>query len=266
MFYQKILNESSPYVTIVSKGNSGFPLHKHYEIEMHYCKSGSMRLTIGEKEHQLSEGQLVVISVMTPHAIISKSKHTESMLIEIGPTFLKELFVFLGTIDLENPIISLYNDEEATHLLSLLDKLYELATKNDPQTKLLKNGLLWNICYHISKIKGVDSNYKSKKRDQKIERILDYIHIHYTEDLKLDNIVALMGYSKGNICKTFKEAVGTSFHNYLNNYRIQNSLYLLKNTDMPIGEIAESVGFSEFKTFCRVFKSVIGTTPSEFRK
>ena len=266
MFYQKILNETSPYVVSTSKGNGRFPLHRHYEIEMHYCKSGTMTLTVGEKEYSICDGTLAVIGSMMPHSLISKSENTESVLIEIGPIFLKEMFGYFSSIDLSNPIIPLCDNNETQKLIPLLDQLFENSGRNDPQSKLSNIGCLWNICHIVSKVKGSESRFNILKRDRKIERILDYIHIHYTEQLKLDDIVSLMGYSKGNICKSFKEAVGTSFHTYLNNYRIHSSLYLLKNTDMPIGEIAENVGFTELKSFCRVFKSVIGITPGEFRK
>lgn len=266
MFYQKILSESSPYVVSVSKNAGHFPLHKHYEVEIHYCKLGSMVLRIGEKEYKLTDGTLAIIGSMTPHSLVSKADGTHSVLIELGPFFLKEHFSTFTNLDLDDPIIVLNEDSDKKELTASLHELIDNSYASDTCSKLSGIGCLWKICSQIIMIKGTNADIINKKRDQRIERILDHIHIHYTEPISLDDAVALVGYSKGNLCKVFKEAVGMSFHSYLNNYRIQSSLYLLKNTDMPIGEIAENVGFTEFKSFCRVFKSVIGITPSEFRK
>lgn len=76
----------------------------------------------------------------------------------------------------------------------------------------------------------------------------------------------LCGYSKSNFCKIFKRITGEPFHGVLNGYRIRIACDLLDKTDYSVERIAGEVGFADTKTFCRVFKSVMGVTAGRFRK
>ena len=61
-----------------------------------------------------------------------------------------------------------------------------------------------------------------------------------------------------------KKEFGKSFHVLLNEERIKRACSLLYDTDLPIYQISREVGFSEAKSFCRVFKSIKGCTPSTY--
>ena len=52
----------------------------------------------------------------------------------------------------------------------------------------------------------------------------------------------------------------------LNRHRIRNSYDLLSSTSIQISAVAQAVGFTEVKTFCRVFREMSGVTPGEYRK
>lgn len=266
MFYQKILPASSPYAASYSMGNKGFPMHKHHEIELHYCIKGSILMKLSETEYKVMPGEMIVVGSMTAHELISKEVGTASLFIEFGPAFLHEYFDTLVDLDLGDPIIKKEDFLDSPALLSALSDMIELNGKSDEVSKMNSVGCIWRIASEIARIKRGESKRDEKKKSLKIEKVISYIHAHYAEDITLDDATSLVGYSKGSFCKTFKDATGMGFHSYLNNYRIQSSLYLLKNTEMAIGEVAEAVGFSEFKSFCRVFKSVMGLTPSEYKR
>ena len=76
----------------------------------------------------------------------------------------------------------------------------------------------------------------------------------------------LAGYGKSNFCKIFKAITGDTFHNVLNRHRIENAYMYLSETDMTVADIGSEVGFSDTKSFCRVFKSIIGSTAGEYRR
>ena len=63
-----------------------------------------------------------------------------------------------------------------------------------------------------------------------------------------------------------RTVTGDTFHNVLNRKRVQNACDLLRETNMQISEIAAQVGFEETKSFCRVFKATVGSTPGQYRK
>ena len=267
MLYQKLLPASSPYVVYTSTNSGCFPIHKHHEIELLYSPSSTtIELTVGEETHIIKGGELAVVGTLSPHGTKVSEDNCEIMVLELGPVFLKEHFQAMSDLDLSNPKIDLSSGDDVTgDLRRCLDEIYAMYRGKIKKDELLIIGNIYRICSHIIKLKSSEQSSKLKKDAKKLKKALNYIHTNYTSKITLDETADMVGYSKGNFCKAFKSATGLSFHAYLNNYRITNACYLLSNTEMSIGDIAESVGFPEFKTFCRVFRSIVGKTPTEYR-
>ena len=267
MIYQTLLPATNPYVVYILTTSLGFPKHKHHEIELIYSPADTViELTLGDENQLISGGEVAVVGTLTPHGINFNGNTCEIMVLELGPLFLKEHFQALSDLDLTNPKIDLTSDDETTKdLKRCLDDIYAMYLGKTKKDELLIIGNIYRICSHIIKLKSINHVSGSKKDAKKLKKALNYIHTNYAKKITLDETADMVGYSKGNFCKAFKAATGLSFHTYLNNYRITNACYLLANTEMSIGTIAESVGFSEFKTFCRVFRTVVGKTPSEYR-
>jgi YesN/AraC family two-component response regulator len=74
------------------------------------------------------------------------------------------------------------------------------------------------------------------------------------------------GYSKSNFCRVFKRITGNTFHDILNQRRVEVAGFLLVQTNLDLEEIAQQVGFLDAKCFCRVFKKYTGKTPGTYRK
>lgn len=267
MLYQKLLPATTPYVVYTLTSSATFPVHKHHEIELIYSPANTvLELTLDDKTHTVSGGEVAVVGTLTPHATNVEDKKCEIMILELGPVFLKEHFQAMSELDLSSPKIDLLADDETTQdLKRCLDDIYAMYLHKAKKDELLIIGNIYRVCSHIIKLKSASQGSKQKKDAKKLKKALNYIHTNYASKITLDETANMVGYSKGNFCKNFKSATGLSFHTYLNNYRITNACYLLTNTDMSIGAIAEAVGFPEFKTFCRVFRTVVGKTPSEYR-
>ena len=245
-----------------------FPIHKHHEIELIYSPSNTvLELTLDDEKYSVSGGEVAVVGTLTPHGINVEGDMCEIMVLELGPVFLKEHFEAMSDLDLSNPKIDLsLNDETTKDMKRCLDDIYGMYQDKTKKDELLIIGNIYRICSHIINLKSENQASKPKKDSKKLKKALNYIHTNYANKITLDEISNMVGYSKGNFCKAFKDATGLSFHTYLNNYRITNACYLLTNTEMSIGIIAEAVGFPEFKTFCRVFRTVVGITQGEYRK
>ncbi|MBE5962285.1 MAG: helix-turn-helix domain-containing protein [Lachnospiraceae bacterium] len=106
---------------------------------------------------------------------------------------------------------------------------------------------------------------KQKEYIDKFNKIIDYIDHNYTEDLTLDRIADIAGFSKFHFSRLFKQFADTSFYDYLNLRRIKCAETLLLNPDLAITEVALQSGFSSISTFNRVFKTLKKCTPSEFK-
>jgi AraC-like DNA-binding protein len=107
---------------------------------------------------------------------------------------------------------------------------------------------------------------KRKVHVVNFNRCVEYINLHYREDLPLEFIAKIAGFSKYHFTRWFKQFAGISFYEYLTQVRMQVAESMLANTEVPITEIALESGFQSIATFNRVFKHSHNLTPSEYRK
>lgn len=96
--------------------------------------------------------------------------------------------------------------------------------------------------------------------------MLLWISKNYAEKITLDDMSRRFGFSKQHIIRLFKAHCNQSVIQYVNSFRLLKSLDLLRNTDIPVGDIARSLGFSSAYYFNRIYKRTYGVTPSEYRK
>lgn len=99
-----------------------------------------------------------------------------------------------------------------------------------------------------------------------IEEMIEYIGIHYMEDLKLMDLARQFGFSYCYISTYFKENMAEGFSGYLNKLRIGKAKSLLLNSSQTIAEIGSEVGYTDQSYFGRVFKKLVGVTPGRYRK
>lgn len=114
----------------------------------------------------------------------------------------------------------------------------------------------------------VFSDVKQNKQKEYIEKfvsITDYIKIHCNEEISLDDIAEMSGFSKYHFSRLFREYTGTSYYKYLNQKRIEFAEQLLLDPDVNITEAAVRSGFNSISAFIRMFKQIKGCTPTEFR-
>ena len=106
---------------------------------------------------------------------------------------------------------------------------------------------------------------KPKEHTEKLMTVCSYIHDHCTEDLCLDEVAALAGFSKYHFSRLFKNFTGVSFYKYLNKKRMEHAEKLLVDPSLSITEVALQSGFSSLSAFIRMFKLIKDCTPTEFR-
>ena len=94
---------------------------------------------------------------------------------------------------------------------------------------------------------------------------IEYIKNNFTEQITLDEISKRSTMSKSSFCQLFYKLTGHSFNNYLNLCRIKKSTEYIKN-GYKITAIYGLCGYSDFSTFYRNFKKIMGVSPMEFKK
>ena len=97
-------------------------------------------------------------------------------------------------------------------------------------------------------------------------QIIHYLHVHYREKLKVDELAKLFHTNKTTLNLLVRMVTGLSLISYLNTIRMQIACSILRNTRLPISEIMERVGYRDDAHFNRNFRKFTGCSPSEFRK
>ncbi len=107
-----------------------------------------------------------------------------------------------------------------------------------------------------------------KKREyiDKFNTLFSYIDKHYTDDISLDFVAEMTGYSKFYFTRLFKKYAGTTFFEYLCYKRIRAAEELLMNPSLSITDVAIMSGFPSISTFNRLFKQRKNCTPTEYRE
>lgn len=97
-------------------------------------------------------------------------------------------------------------------------------------------------------------------------KAIDYIKLHYKEDISLQNVADELGIHHTYLSKVFKMDAGCNFKEYLNQYRIDKAKELIRTQNYRIKEIYGCVGFNQYNYFFKVFRQVAGQTPIEYEK
>jgi YesN/AraC family two-component response regulator len=98
-----------------------------------------------------------------------------------------------------------------------------------------------------------------------IRQCIDYICRNYSdEDLGLQKISDSIGYNGSYLSRVFKQKTGRNLMDYINEVRIENAKRLLREQKIKAYNAAESVGYSNYSYFCRVFKKFTGMSPSRY--
>ena len=85
------------------------------------------------------------------------------------------------------------------------------------------------------------------------------------EEWPVPRLARVSGVSEAHFARSFKDAFGVPPHRYLLTRRIERAAALLRDTDLPITEIAFETGWNSLGTFGRVFRDIMGESPSELR-
>lgn len=99
-----------------------------------------------------------------------------------------------------------------------------------------------------------------------VNQAVEYMREHYNEELTLVDVAEKVGISGGYLSTLFTQNLGAGFVETLNRIRIERACVYLEQNQMKTYEVAFKVGFRDEKYFSRIFKKVIGKTPSEYKK
>jgi two-component system response regulator YesN len=106
---------------------------------------------------------------------------------------------------------------------------------------------------------------RSLRQRNTMEKVLDYIHVHFDEELSQPFLADLVSMPNSQFSMMFKQETGLTLTDYIIVYRMEQAKLLLKETDLKISEIAERLCYNNPQNFIRGFKRLSGITPGEYR-
>jgi AraC-like DNA-binding protein len=266
-------NHSSILLHINHETDS-YPVHWHTAIEMIMPIENIYTINIGKTTYLLQEGDILIIPPGELHELIAPDEGVRRILL-----FDFSLISNLKGLSNILTILSQPRLITPTTTPDIYDKLsslfHELA--NEYQSKsTLREEAIYALIIQMLVVTGrkymntenlfpaVKVN-KQREYIEKFNTIFEYISNNYTEDISLDTIADVAGFSKFHFSRLFKQFTDMSFYDYLNQRRVKEAEKLLLDPHLTITEVAMLSGFSSIATFNRVFKNLKECTPTEFK-
>ena len=103
------------------------------------------------------------------------------------------------------------------------------------------------------------------QQNQRVDRVMDYISRHYTEEIKLEDLAARTAMAPGAFSRFFKQNTGRTPVDYIIDVRLGAAARMLVDTNASVSDICYACGFNNLSNFNRTFKARRGYTPREFR-
>ncbi|MGA2555730.1 MAG: helix-turn-helix domain-containing protein [Verrucomicrobiota bacterium] len=125
--------------------------------------------------------------------------------------------------------------------------------------------LLWIFAQHIAMVSNQILVQRENTELPAISRARQFIHENQTEDLSLGQVAKAVNTSIFYFCKMFHKSTGLNFTDYVSRIRVEKAKNLLLNRNLRVSEIAYEVGFQSLTHFNRVFKKIMGQSPTAYR-
>lgn len=223
----------------------------------------------------LGENRIVYTSVVKPLAytqIPIPEKYWEQLEFELSnhvDGYIDTIYEILNYVE-KQQVDKQLAIQSVKRILQIMS-LYGYIDK-DQETRFLEQmsymevyGKIRTMIVDILHRKAQDQQKKDKTQySVNITRVMEYIKKNYAQDVSLEDCAELVGCSYTTLSKEFRKETGMRFVEYLNQQRVNKAKSLLIRNDVSMKEIVESAGFRNYNYFFKVFKEIVGVTPSEF--
>lgn len=253
------------------------PIHWHNDLEINLIREGEAVFQVYQKSYRVRTGEGFLLNRNVPHSCSSPgNEHVRYSTILVRPDFLYGDFgsdverkcfqPFLQNSAI--PCIYLTGfDENGKEILQKLNQVEEAFDRKRFCYELKIKGLLCEafamILYgHRQELtKFVPANLQELER---LEKMLNYLNMHFTEVISLQDLADQVHLSREVCCRLFKKMTGKTITGCLEEYRVNKSFSLVQSGQYSMTQITEMVGFSNPSRFASAFRKRFGCNPGEY--
>ena len=253
-------------------------LHWHDELQISIVTKGSVEFIVGEKSYVLKNGQAIFINTQRIHMAksvgdedcIYHSINFDARLLKMFPgSIIEQKYIEpVLTADNLNSIEFYGNSQWEKDILGHIGDIINADVIKQKGYELKIYISLLNFWLLLVENENDIFSKKTEPKpinEQRIKDVLSFIHNNYGKKITLQDIADSVFVSKGECCRFFKKSLKMSPYDYLINYRINESMKLLKSSSNSILDIAENVGFNNVSHYIQIFKKKTVLTPHEYR-
>ena len=253
-----------------------FPEHTHDFVEVIYMCLGSTTHIVNGDEIKLKEGELLFLSQNTRQEIMPAGEKDIAVNFIILPAFFDSILQMLG--DEETPlrrfIVDCIRNNNNTG-----GYLHFEVSDILPIQNLVEN-LVWTLIYgapnkrkinqftmgllFLQLLNHTDRLVYQNKEDEDLMQIFQYIEEHYA-DGSLTDLAKILHYDFSWLSREIREKTGKTYTEFVQEKRMSQSGFLLRNTSISVAEIAQRVGYSNMSYFHRLFHKSFGMSPKKYR-
>ncbi len=252
-----------------------FPEHSHDYVEMVYMCAGQTRHTVNGTAITLRKGELLMLGQNARQAIDPAGETDVAVNFIVRPAFFSGTLPFLGEEEtpLRRFVVScLTGETEAGYLLfhvadilpiqNLIENLLYTLMEETPNKRgilQMTMGLLFTqLMNHTEALQ-----FETQEQNALIS-VLRYIEEHY-RDGSLTEIAERLHYELPSLSRLIRQKTGKNYTELLQEKRLSQAAWLLRNTDKNVDEIANAVGYENLSYFHRLFAARYGLSPKKYR-
>lgn len=256
--YYEQYREKNDDVTVFKRNDKPYPVHFHINVEVFLIKKGKFDVSVNEKTYHLTDGSVAFFSSYDLHGYSVDYKDEDGskrpcfcddgFVVLIPPQYLGGFFSKTSNLSAKSPVVK---------NAKLCDDLTEIAnrilTRTDASAEFKQAGvdLFLSLIYE-----AFDFIPATRKNEHSLIReILNYILLHYRENINVNVIASAIGYTREHLSRTFHEYFNESIPRYVNALRLDYVKKRMGSVDaVKISDVAYEAGFGSLQTFYRVKK------------
>ncbi|CAH8770557.1 AraC family transcriptional regulator [Paenibacillus dendritiformis] len=263
------------YETTIRQNINGYiPLHWHDELQFVLIRKGEAVFQINEEKLTVQEGEGLFINSGCLHMAEDKN-HSGCVYIclNVSPQFVlpQELYTsyvypYIQATNL--PYLYLNRHEPwGNNILDAISNIHQWIKQKTPYYEIdinLQLTFTWKNL--IENGFPLEYDQTAMVKSERMKEMLQWIHLHYAENIRLDDIARAGQLSRSECCRYFKRMLKTTPLSYVIDYRIQKSLVLLQQADASVTEVSYQVGFNSTSYFIDKFRQTMNMTPLAYKK